>query len=74
MGEPAPTTEDLILRGVERLHRSVYRVSQRLDEQDGRLMVVEASAYYRSTLVGVLAGFVGSVAGAGLMWWVFHVS
>lgn len=73
MGEPIPTTDDLILRGVERLHKSVYRVSQRLDNQDGRLMVLEASQYWRSTVLGLVASLIGSITGAGLMWWGLHV-
>ncbi len=74
MGEPTPTTDDLILRGVERLHKSVYRVSQRLDNQDGRLMVLEASQYWRSTVLGMVVGLGSSMAGAGLMWWLLHAA
>ena len=73
MGEPTPTTDELILRGAERLHRSVYRVSLRLDEQDGRLMVLESSQYWRSTMLGLAASLIGSLTGAGLMWWGLHV-
>lgn len=65
--------DELILRGVERLHQHVHRVALRMDEQDGRLMVLEASTYWRVSLVGVLGGVLGSLLGAAVAWTVLRV-
>lgn len=65
--------DELILRGVVHLRGEVERVVKRMDQQDGRLMVLEAATYWRVSLFGLLGGVLGALAGAAMVWLVLHV-
>lgn len=65
--------DELILRGVVHLRGEVERVVERMDQQDGRLMVLEAATYWRVSLFGLLGGVLGALAGAAMVWLVLHV-
>lgn len=66
--------DQLILDEVVRLTGLVQQVATAVQAQDGRLMLLEHTAYGRMVLVGLVSGFAGVVLGALIVWGCIHVA
>lgn len=65
--------DDLILEEVERQTQIVLWVSNTLEQQDGRLMMLEATNYWRGAAIAAGAGLLGALLGGAVVWGVLHV-